>query len=220
MHKIGRNEPCRCGSGKKYKKCRMMKDKTGQNRERTASTQLQQWDVVGARPLQVPAGHWKLSGALYHFPRDQAEMLKQYLAECLEGVPEDQQTSIFSDILAYDWLTMMLNPQLRMPQIMDGVSGDPMSQERHGDRSDTALQPDIPDDVRQQLEHDYKRKYYAAWPDTALPALSGKTPREAVETAKGRDRVIRLLKDFENIEVGAEHPFDFGFLWQALGLDR
>ena len=30
--KIGRNDPCPCGSGKKYKKCCMLKDMKGQER--------------------------------------------------------------------------------------------------------------------------------------------------------------------------------------------
>lgn len=33
MDKVGRNDPCPCGSGKKYKQCCMSKDKPGQPRK-------------------------------------------------------------------------------------------------------------------------------------------------------------------------------------------
>jgi hypothetical protein len=31
---LGRNEPCHCGSGKKYKKCHLEKDEAGNRKER------------------------------------------------------------------------------------------------------------------------------------------------------------------------------------------
>lgn len=46
----------------------------------------------------------------------------------------------------------------------------------------------------------HKEQHYATWADTALPALNGKTPREAVKTAAGKTRVDALLKDMENHE--------------------
>lgn len=36
-HKIGRNDPCSCGSGKKYKQCCMLKKAPGQKRKITAT---------------------------------------------------------------------------------------------------------------------------------------------------------------------------------------
>ena len=33
MSKIGRNDPCPCGSGKKYKKCCLNKEKTTTSKE-------------------------------------------------------------------------------------------------------------------------------------------------------------------------------------------
>jgi hypothetical protein len=35
----------------------------------------------------------------------------------------------------------------------------------------------------------------------AIPALGGKTPRQAVKTAAGRLKVSALLRDFENLEA-------------------
>jgi hypothetical protein len=41
------------------------------------------------------------------------------------------------------------------------------------------------------------RAHYRAWPDMELPALNGKTPRQAVKTGDGRELVEALLLDFE-----------------------
>ena len=36
LKKIGRNAPCPCGSGKKYKKCHLLKDEKAKRKERLA----------------------------------------------------------------------------------------------------------------------------------------------------------------------------------------
>jgi hypothetical protein len=57
-----------------------------------------------------------------------------------------------------------------------------------------------------------------------LPALSGKTPRDAAILEASRPRVIDLLKDFENSEArhpsSSAGPYDFTWLWKELGLER
>jgi len=64
--------------------------------------------------------------------------------------------------------------------------------------------------------------HYRDWPDTKLPALGGKTPREAVRTAKGRKQVIAVLKDVENGEdrkrQAGEPFYDVARLRAELGL--
>ncbi len=77
---------------------------------------------------------------------------------------------------------------------------------------------EIPEELRWELKQTYQRKHYETWPDIPLPALDGQTPRQAAKTPEGRKRLIRLLKDMELQESRSEHPFDFGFLWDELGL--
>ncbi|MDY7231312.1 SEC-C metal-binding domain-containing protein [Hyalangium rubrum] len=48
---------------------------------------------------------------------------------------------------------------------------------------------------------EFKAEHYAAWLDNPLPALKGKTPREAVRTAAGRREVELILKEFEHGEA-------------------
>lgn len=99
-------------------------------------------------------------------------------------------------------------------------------------RSPKALQaaappapPDIPPDVMTTIVHDYLRKHYANWVDEKIPALGDKTPRQAIRNAKGRQAVIELLESYEHLEARRAldqggQPFDFGFLWKQLNLQR
>jgi len=85
--------------------------------------------------------------------------------------------------------------------------------------------PELPPDLKVQVEREFLKRHYERWPDEPVPALGGKTPKAAVRTKKGRQAVIELLKEFEIHEArkasweGAE-PFDFGFLWERLGLEK
>jgi hypothetical protein len=66
-----------------------------------------------------------------------------------------------------------------------------------------------------------KRRQFARWVDESIPALGGRTPREAARTVSGRAAVELLLKDIENRERrlpdGAD--FDFAEVRKELRLD-
>jgi hypothetical protein len=96
---------------------------------------------------------------------------------------------------------------------------DPLSS-RAGPAAASSPPEDAPPEVQQQLL-DLKRRHYAEWPDHALPALGGLSPREAVGTARGREAVDVLLKDMENHEqhISGQNAFDFGSLRRELRLD-
>jgi hypothetical protein len=83
--------------------------------------------------------------------------------------------------------------------------------------------PEIP--MTSEIMEQIFRTQYRNWADDEIPALGGKTPREAVGTAKGREEVIGLLKMYEQGEERAarkdrREPVSFQFLWEAVGLDR
>lgn len=67
----------------------------------------------------------------------------------------------------------------------------------------------------------YKERHYATWPDEPVPALQGRTPREAVQTSEGRRRVDAMLRDFELAEakVAEAERFDVEILRRELGVD-
>ncbi len=86
-------------------------------------------------------------------------------------------------------------------------------------REDPNNEPPPPEAVEALLE--YKRRHYADWADHPLPALSGQTPREALGTREGRQRVDALLKHMENLEARSPvgQAFDFSSLRSSLGLE-
>ena len=68
----------------------------------------------------------------------------------------------------------------------------------------------LPPDLERELVQKVLDEHYRKWLDMGLPALDGKTPREAVTTAKGRAQVLELLKLPEN---GEEHKGGDGLAW-------
>jgi hypothetical protein len=57
------------------------------------------------------------------------------------------------------------------------------------------VQSSLEDDPEAQaLIADYLRKHYTQWIDSPLPALDGRTPRQAAESADGREQVEALLQ--------------------------
>jgi hypothetical protein len=100
----------------------------------------------------------------------------------------------------------------------------------HGDPQSPALVRDVaarhepappPPPEAVQLMRDFKARHYADWADQPLPALAGRTPRDAIRTARGRKEVELLLEDMENQEARLfpGEAFDFGVIRRELGLD-
>jgi hypothetical protein len=66
---------------------------------------------------------------------------------------------------------------------------------------------------------------HARWADEPMPALAGKTPRQAIGTAAGLERVKGLLRSYEHGETAMARQDDrraisFQFLWDALEIER
>jgi hypothetical protein len=96
---------------------------------------------------------------------------------------------------------------------------DPLSEARSFRESTPPTEP--PPEALEALR-EFKARHYASWSDTPLPALGGKTPRQAARTRRGREQVDVILRSMENGEhrAGGGAPFDFGPLRRGLGLDE
>ena len=69
------------------------------------------------------------------------------------------------------------------------------------------------------------KRVYANWGDEAIPALDGKTPRQAMLAPAGLERVKGLLRSYEANEARLAQQqgrgeISFAFLWERLGLTR
>lgn len=110
----------------------------------------------------------------------------------------------------------LLKPPLTTIRTVDQMRAE----QRRNEPSEAA--DEIPPDIARQLMRDHLDKHYRETLDTPIPALGGKSPRQAVRTAAGRDKVIEWLKMLENRSAGhGEGPlaeYDFGWMWSELGL--
>jgi hypothetical protein len=66
---------------------------------------------------------------------------------------------------------------------------------------------------------------YAHWADEPIPALNNQTPRQAIRSAAGLERVKGLLRSYEGGEAQqaaqqGRREISYQFLWDALGLAR
>jgi hypothetical protein len=82
----------------------------------------------------------------------------------------------------------------------------------------------VPKRVEREVTQRYLDSHYREWLDERIPALGGKTPREAARDFEGREQLVALLKELEN--RGARHAKDTGvgynaiWLWRELGIEH
>ena len=84
--------------------------------------------------------------------------------------------------------------------------------------------PEVPPEVQAELIGQFLEQHYAGWLDTPLPALDGRTPREAAALKSARPKLISLLKHMESSSDrdrrAGKPAYDFGWMWAELGLAR
>ena len=95
----------------------------------------------------------------------------------------------------------------------------------HTPRSSSASTPDLPPEVVAQAIEQVLHRHYANWADETIPALHGRTPRQAITTAAGLERVKGLLREYEEGErqqsaAQGRPTVSYQFLWDALGISR
>jgi hypothetical protein len=72
----------------------------------------------------------------------------------------------------------------------------------------------------QEMLKEMSEQHWRGWLDTSIPALKDQTPREAVKTATGRERLEALLWQFEERSKSLESfAPDVKALRQQLGLN-
>ena len=112
------------------------------------------------------------------------------------------------------------DPQGVLPSIQPGRPAGTRS-----GRSTTKAPPMLsPDQLADAIEQALRRSY-ARWADEPVPALAGKTPRQAIGHAAGLERVKGLLRSYEQGEIemarqDGRRVISFQFLWAALGIER
>jgi hypothetical protein len=89
-------------------------------------------------------------------------------------------------------------------------------------RGEKAPPPKPASDEERAVIRQFLEQHYANWPDERLPALEGKSARQAVRTKAGRQAVTDLLRGMENREGrdpdSGGPSYDFNIIRRELGL--
>jgi hypothetical protein len=72
--------------------------------------------------------------------------------------------------------------------------------QRAADTAEAKSPPLPPPEIAAALR-EHKQRYYEEWLDEPIPALGGKTPRQAARVASHRSELELLLKEMENLEA-------------------
>ncbi|MHB8874527.1 MAG: hypothetical protein ACYC8T_12635, partial [Myxococcaceae bacterium] len=82
----------------------------------------------------------------------------------------------------------------------------------------------LPPGVAEALALNHYARHYRAWVDEAIPALEGKTPREAAKEPALREKLADLIRGLEGmyqgqLEAGAP-AYDPSWMWRELGFEE
>jgi len=106
------------------------------------------------------------------------------------------------------------------------VVEDPMGKLRSMPEGHQAREPsaEIPPEVRTRLVGQMLHRHFTGWLDQQVPALDGRTPRQAAHDVLLRPKVIQLLREIENIQDRERQQgkpwYDAAWMWEALGIRR
>src|SRR5262249_44008464 len=117
-----------------------------------------------------------------------------------------------------EWLVVKVNSvsradrgKQRLRELLGGLIGEPLTEtqsvaialeeQRNRKRSPAKdNEPTLPADESRRAMRDFLDRHYRRVIDEPLPATGNVSPREAVSTAEGREKVIGWLKYLENFE--------------------
>lgn len=110
--------------------------------------------------------------------------------------------------------------EFRQREILDPAT---VADEHEGLPPATSSVPDFPAGLATPAIRRALRRIHANWADEPLPALDDRSPREAITTLAGRERVKGLLRTYQHDEDRLarrqlREPVSFQFLWDVLGL--
>ncbi|MEW6755719.1 MAG: SEC-C metal-binding domain-containing protein [Candidatus Latescibacterota bacterium] len=154
-------------------------------------------------------------GPLEHVTRGRLEVgTESLVTECnsrkRDRLLRDRLTKHLGDLVVRESTT-------HMP-----LDGDALTAAAAQPAAGGAIDPStLPPEVREQMQR-FLDDIHLHWADESVPALGGRTPREASQTPEGRRAVADLLNDFENRQRrdrDARDTFDYNRLRRELGIE-
>lgn len=114
---------------------------------------------------------------------------------------------------------------------LEGLVGEPLVERedleqamaRSAGDTTPANSSDIPAEEQRRIIHESLDTYYREQLDEPIPALGDVSPRQAMQSEKGRDQLVAWLKRLENHVASHKPPepmagYDTTWLWEQLGI--
>lgn len=122
-----------------------------------------------------------------------------------------------------EWFESLVGKSASFVKRMTEDAADVMSNARK--KGATTVTPSLDAATMAQLMSEVIHDTYAHWADEPIPALDHKTPRQAIKTSAGLERVKGLLRSYEANEAAqavqqGRTQISYDFLWDSLGLTR
>ena len=113
----------------------------------------------------------------------------------------------------------VIDPAGDRPQSDGEVAIQSSTQRAKKEVDESDLPPELLGDVIEEAIY----RFYAKWADKPLGALEDKTPRQAIKTGTGLERVKGLLRGYQISERGqaekqGRREISYAFLWDELGI--
>ena len=237
MTKVGRNDPCSCGSGKKYKACCLGRPTSsgltsGLSQEYQASrlraeALAARW--LGTEQEEEPQAPLRDEhGRLLRLVMDRFTVSEPSAIAAVRalGRVEEETVLVFDqdrwlgeiDLSLAGVVTVLSVGEEsadRLRALLTSIEGLAF-EKRQVDRLEAlASQPAAPSGML-----DFKRSFFAAWPQEPNQKLGGMTPLEAAGSAQWRPQLLRLLSELESKEkrLPKAERFSFAQLRDGLGI--
>ncbi len=146
---------------------------------------------------------------------DHDNQMAHWLLKAKSMGPDGKVTGAKIEFIGDQWLVEVnsLERSATIRDCLDGLPGVRFLHSKTIDMDEVPLDDALPsldeglsDEVVNQILQQAIDEHYRNWIDIPLPALSGKTPRQASETAKGKKKVRQLILSMSsNPAPGGKH---------------
>lgn len=105
MSKVGRNDPCYCGSGRKYKKCHGSAGEPEKKVEPSKESNGEKMDLSQLDPKKMDMKTmWKLSRMLKKLPKDQLNRMQSLAQQAMKGKDVSKEMAALQNQLPPEFL--------------------------------------------------------------------------------------------------------------------
>ena len=231
MTKVGRNDPCPCGSGKKYKKCCINKGENGSFSPVQAASSGMTPQQMAQTWMSAMAGQGEAAEEKYL-----TLILDRYLVD-----DESSKKSVEKLGKVEDSTVIFTKNRQKIAEAVLSIEGEIVVTTVGAEQADEIRElltsiNGIAFDSRTQDKFEkldaeskarvgaemltFKKRFFKVWVDEPNDRLGGKTPRQAVEDPELKKTVVPLIKELEKKEkkLPKNEQFSFTSVKKELGL--